>query len=474
MVPDYTSLREIQKDLHSGKITCRTLVDTYLKNIANTRGLNAYIEVYGNEAKSRADELDQIFHDKRRKMGLLWGAVFSLKDVISFKDHQVTAGSKILHGYKALFSATAVERILAEDAIIIGRVNCDEFAMGSTNENSYYGPVRNAIDASRIPGGSSGGSAVSVQSGTCLMSLGSDTGGSVRQPASFCNVMGFKPSYGRISRHGLIAYASSFDQIGIIGRCLDDLQLAYDVMKGADAYDGAMIHEEVNGNKERSGPYRFAYFKEALELPGLQGEVGEAFDNRLRDIAHSGDEIDAVSFPLLDYVIPCYYVLTSAEASSNLSRYDGIRYGFRAQDTKTLNEMYTATRTEGFGKEVKRRILLGTFVLSVGYYDAYFTKAQKIRRIICDRMADILSKYDAILLPMTPTTAWAIGSPKSPVEIYLADVFSVMANLIGAPAISVPLGFDADNLPFGLQIISAPKTEDKLFNITKHMRKPSL
>ena len=404
-------------------------------------------------------------------MGRLWGAVFSIKDVISYEGHLLSAGSKMLQGYRALFSATAVERLLEEDAIIIGRVNCDEFAMGSDNETSYYGPVKNAIDPGRISGGSSGGSAVSVQANTCLMSLGSDTGGSVRQPASFCNLIGFKPSYGRISRHGLIAYASSFDQIGIIGHRLADIKLAYSVMQGPDEYDGTLVQNEPirqpTGRANR--PMKLAYFGEALSHEGLQPEIRRSFQKRVAAFKSKGHVVDELSFDLLEFMIPCYYVLTAAEASSNLSRYDGIRYGYRAKDTRRLDEMYTKSRTEGFGDEVKRRILLGTFVLSVGYYDAYFAKAQKIRRLIKQQFEIWTSEYDGIILPMTPTTAWPLGLGKSPVEIYLADIYSVLANLVGAPAISVPLGQDDQGLPFGLQILTANYSEDTLFFLAENM-----
>lgn len=468
------SLSEIQSALIRGDLDCETLVSTYLQAIQANKDLNAYIEVFEKEAVQRAKELDQIFREKSRAMGKLWGAVFSLKDVISYQGHLLSAGSKILQGYQAVYSATAVQRLLDADAIIIGRVNCDEFAMGSDNETSFYGPVRNAFNKKRVPGGSSGGSAVSVQTNTCLMSLGSDTGGSVRQPASFCDLIGFKPSYGRISRHGLIAYGSSFDQIGIIGHNLEDIQTAYMVMHGPDAYDGTLLQKEIDRDPTlediRERPLKLAYIGETLSHEGLQEEIKSEFTQCILDLRSDGHQVDEVSFDLLDYIIPCYYVLTAAEASSNLSRFDGIRYGYRSKDVSQLDEMYTRSRTEGFGTEVKRRILLGTFVLSVGYYDAYFAKAQKIRRLIKEQFDAWTQYYDGVLIPMTPTTAWEIGSGKSPVEIYLADIFSVLANLVGAPAISIPLGRDSLDLPFGLQILSANYTEDRLFFLAGCMR----
>jgi len=471
-MPDTTldELSEIQLRLMDGRLTCLQLVENYLDRIDNQRDLNAYVEVYEEEARKRAIELDRIHEKKERPLGKLWGAVFSIKDVISHEGHGLTAGSKMLQGYTALYSATAVERLMREDAIIIGRVNCDEFAMGSDNETSYYGPVRNAVNRKRIAGGSSGGSAVSVQARTCLMSLGSDTGGSVRQPASFCGIVGFKPSYGRVSRHGLIAYGSSFDQIGIMGRGVDDIKMTYEIIQGPDEYDGTLVKNQAAGATPDGNAIRVAYVKEALDHPGLQPEIADSIREMIRVLRSEGHIVEEVSFELLDYVIPSYYVLTAAEASSNLSRYDGIRYGYRAADVDQLDEMYTKSRTEGFGIEVKRRIMLGTFVLSVGYYDAYFAKAQKIRRLIKSRFEDWTHEYDVVLMPMTPTTAWEIGSGKSPVEIYLADIYSVLANLVGAPAISIPLGEDGDQMPYGLQLLSGNFTEEKLFFISKYMR----
>ncbi|MCL4124406.1 UNVERIFIED_CONTAM: hypothetical protein GTU68_016222 [Idotea baltica] len=464
------SLAEIQQLLVDGQLTCLQLVQNYLDQIRIQEDLNAYVEVYEDEARQRAIELDNIRMSNDRPLGRLWGAVFSIKDVISHKGHGLTAGSKILQGYDALYSATAIERLLKEDAIIIGRANCDEFAMGSDNETSFYGPVRNAINKERIAGGSSGGSAVSVQARTCLMSLGSDTGGSVRQPASFCGILGFKPSYGRVSRHGLIAYGSSFDQIGIMGRDLDDLKLTYEIIQGPDEYDGTLVKNPGRDETQESPPFRIAYVKEALEHPGLQPQIAESFGEMITLLRSAGQIVDEVSFDLLDYVIPSYYVLTAAEASSNLSRYDGIRYGYRAADVSQLDEMYTKSRAEGFGREVKRRIMLGTFVLSVGHYDAYFAKAQKIRRLIMTRFSALAKEYDVIMMPMTPTTAWEIGSGKSPVEIYLADIYSVLANLVGAPAISLPLGEDGDKMPYGLQLLAGNFREEKLFFLSQYMR----
>ena len=462
---NYRCLDDIQKGLKGGDLTCVQLVQAYLTEVKATTDLNAYVEVYENEAMTAARGLDERIHTSSAKLGPLFGAVLSVKDVIAQENHHLTAGSRILEGYTSIYTATAVQRLLDADAIIIGRVNCDEFAMGSDNRTSVYGPVRNGEHKEHVPGGSSGGSAVSVQVNTCLASIGSDTGGSVRQPASFCGLIGFKPSYGRISRHGLIAYGSSFDQIGVIGKKLDDVTKIYEVMKGVDDYDATLIDPLMV--EDRPIRKKLAYLKDAVEHPSLQPEIRETFLKKVKSLQERNIEVQPVDFELIDYLIPAYYVLTSAEASSNLSRYDGLRYGRRSPHATTLLESYTKTRTEGFGLEVKRRILLGTFVLSVGYYDAYFAKAQKVRRLIKEQISRVLAEYDGLLLPTTPRTAWKLGAEMSPVQIYLSDVFSVLANLVGFPAVSLPMGKDVENLPFGIQLISGTFQEHLLFVYSK-------
>ncbi len=468
---DRISLPCIQADLRSGHITMRALVQRYLDRVRDTQQLNAYVDVYEDEALRAADRIDARLKAEATDLGTLFGAVVSIKDVLSYKGHRLNAGSKILEGYKSQYTATAVQRLLDQDAIIIGRTNCDEFAMGSTNENSCFGPVYNAAGKDRVPGGSSGGAAVAAQTDTCLLSIGSDTGGSLRQPASFCGLIGLKPSYGRISRHGLVAYGSSLDQIGLIGRELTDIKLAYQAMRGPDAYDATLYRGEDPEADLSQGRFKLAYIKEALSLPGLQNEIRSSFEQLLGRLGRSSSKVETLDFPLLPYVIPCYYVIAAAEASSNLGRYDGIRYGFRSASAHELSELYVRSRTEGFGAEVKRRILLGTFVLSVGYYDAYFSKAQKVRRKINEQFESWLSDFDAIILPTAPSTAWSIGAQKSAVEIYLADVYAVLANLTGLPAISIPLGHDTEGLPFGLQIISGRFGEEKLLRVAESIMK---
>ncbi|MBL7817242.1 MAG: Asp-tRNA(Asn)/Glu-tRNA(Gln) amidotransferase subunit GatA [Saprospiraceae bacterium] len=438
----YTTLGQIQKDIKDGKTNCVQLVDYYLQQIEKNEHLNAYCEVFEDEARHRAAELDKKYRKDPHSVGRLFGAVISLKDVICYAGHEVTAAATILRGFKSLFSATAVERILAEDAIIIGRTNCDQFAMGSDNTNSIYGAVLNADDPSLVPGGSSGGSAVAVQADTCLASLGSDTGGSVRQPADFCNVIGFKPSYGRISRHGLLAYGSSFDQIGTLSHSVADAALLLEVMAGEDDFDATASSQPVEPyfeNLEKSNPsVKIAYFGKVLDADGIDPDIRNTNWAIIDKLRVEGHTVESVDFDLLDYVVPAYYVLTTAEASSNLSRFDGVRYGYRTEGVKTLEETYRRSRTEGFSEEVKRRIILGTFVLSAGYYDAYYAKAQKVRRLVSDRFNAIFAEYDFILMPNSPIKPWKVGEKADdPVAMYLADIYSVIANMGGIPAIAL-------------------------------------
>jgi aspartyl-tRNA(Asn)/glutamyl-tRNA(Gln) amidotransferase subunit A len=349
-MPKYKSLRQVREEIDAGSTNCKAIVKYYLSKIEETKALNAYIEVFADEALERADFLDDKYLKNPDSIGKLFGIVISVKDVICYQDHQVTGASKILDGFRSVYSATAVERILQEDAIIIGRVNCDQFGMGSTNENSVYGPVKNAADNTKIPGGSSGGSAVSVQADTCLASLGSDTGGSVRQPASFCGVVGFKPTYGRISRYGLLAYASSFDQIGTLTHSVEDAALLLEVMAGQDDFDSTASQKEVVNYSENTAfdeKVKIAYFPSAFEHEMLDTSVKNKGLEVLEKLKSQGHVVEPVDFEYLDYIIPAYYVLTTAEASSNLSRYDGIRYGFRSEKSQNLQETYQKSRTEG-------------------------------------------------------------------------------------------------------------------------------
>ncbi len=457
--------------LQQQETSCTEAVQHYLEKINQHQELNAFVEVYSEEALAKAAELDAA-RSAGQPLKKLHGVVIAIKDVICYKGHRVSAASEILKGFESLYTATALQHLLDEDAIIIGNCNCDEFAMGSTNENSCYGKVLNALDHNRVPGGSSGGSAVAVQAGLCMASLGSDTGGSVRQPADFCGIIGLKPSYGRLSRYGLIAYASSFDQIGIFGVFLPDVSILLHVMSKPDPMDSTMLLNppkalntaNQNGNKK----YRFCYFPQALDHPSLDEEIRRKIKKLITTLQEDGHQVQEVDFDLLDFIVPAYYVLTTAEASSNLGRYDGVRYGHRSEKPAAdLSDFYHNNRTEGFGLEVKRRIMLGTFVLSTGYYDAYFSKAQKIRTLLVKKMTAIFRDADAILMPTSPETAFHIGhNEKDPIAMYLADIYTVLANLTGLPGISLPLFSHSNNMPFGLQVMTNKEDELTLLNIS--------
>ena len=474
---DYSSIEQYHAQLQEGKVTCLQVVEYYLNRIRSTAHLNAFIEVYAEEAIAKAKQLDEQ-RAAGRPVGKLHGVVTGLKDVIAYKDHPLTASSGILKGFSSIYSATVVERLLAEEAIIIGNLNCDEFAMGSTNENSVYGKVLNALDETKVPGGSSGGSAVAVQAGLCMVSLGSDTGGSVRQPADFCGIIGLKPTYGRISRYGLIAYASSFDQVGIFGNTIADVAQVLEVIAGPDEFDSTVSHKEVETyttSLAADKKFRFAYFEEALNHPSLDPEISTAIKALAEKLTNEGHEVTPVQFDLLDYIVPAYYVLTTAEASSNLSRYDGVKFGHRTANKEAdLTAFYELTRSEGFGKEVKRRIMLGTFVLSAGYYDAYFTRAQKVRQLLCDKTKAVFNNYDFIIMPTSPTTAFSFGEKMDdPIAMYLADIYTVMANLVGVPAVSLPLFKHSNGMPFGLQVMADRFRELPLLQVSAQLMNAS-
>jgi aspartyl-tRNA(Asn)/glutamyl-tRNA(Gln) amidotransferase subunit A len=470
----FNNISTYQSYLKQTQNGCELAVIYYLSQIKKYQHLNAFIEVFEDEALQQAKALDT----KRaagKPLGKLHGVVVALKDVICYKGHKVSAASKILQNFTSIYTATAVEKLLAEEAIIIGRNNCDEFAMGSSNENSFYGVVKNGLDENHVPGGSSGGSAVAVQMQMCMVSLGSDTGGSVRQPADFCGIVGVKPSYGRVSRYGLIAYASSFDQIGLFANNVEDAALTLQVISGADEFDSTVSGlpvENYLATIHQPKKYKLAYFKQAIEHEGLDSEIAYSINKKIQDLKEQGHLVEPVDFDLLDETIPTYYVLTTAEASSNLSRFDGVKFGFRAEGNfSDLHDMYKQTRSQGFGKEVQRRIMLGSFVLSSGYFDAYFTKAQQVRQLLVNKTQKIFKNYDAIISPTVPTTAFKIGEKNTnPVEMYLADLYTVFANLVGVPSISIPLFKHSNNLPFGLQIMTNNFEEEKLFSIAKALQ----
>jgi aspartyl-tRNA(Asn)/glutamyl-tRNA(Gln) amidotransferase subunit A len=455
--------------LTTGATTVRKTVEGFLTRITETANLNAFLEVLTDEALAAADAVDQKIKEGK-PLGKLAGVVVAIKDNICYQGHKAQGSSVILTGFESLYSATAIEKLLAEDAIIIGRCNCDEFAMGSSNENSAFGNVLNPIDNTRVPGGSSGGSAVAVKAGLCHVSLGSETGGSVRQPASFCGLVGVKPTYGRVSRHGLLAFASSFDQIGPFATNVEDAALVLEVISGCDEFDSTASSKEVPDLSPRTtGTKKFAYLKDCLESEALDPTIKARFLQVVERMRKDGHTVNAVDFPMLDHLIPTYYILTTAEASSNLSRYDGMRYGYRSPKATDLESTYKRSRSEGFGAEVKRRIMLGTFVLSAGYYDAYYAKAQKVRRLLKQTTDGLFGDYDMLLSPTTPDVAFKFGeNSDDPIKMYLEDIYTVMANLVGIPAISVPIG-EKNGLPFGMQVMADRFEEQQMFAYAKYI-----
>lgn len=465
----YNSLSEIQALIAQKKLDLPDLLDYYFTQIKAQQHLNVFNEVFVDSAKKQAVSVQQKIDNGTA--GKLAGMVIGIKDNILYKDHITSASSKMLEGFISPYSSTVVTRLIREDAIIIGRTNCDEFAMGGSNETSYYGTVRNAADTERVAGGSSGGSAVAVQADMCLSALGTDTGGSVRQPAAFCGCYGLKPTYGRISRYGVIAYASSFDQVGPITSSVSDAALLLEVLAGADENDSTVSRLPVPGYLaalDNASPKKIAVLKETLESEALDPDIKTAILQAIEQFKEQGHTIEYVSFDLLDYLVPAYYVLTAAEASSNLSRYDGVHYGHRNLQAENLNSLYKKSRAEGFGEEVKRRILLGTFVLSAGYYDAYYQKAQQVRRLIRDKIEALLVDFDVILTPVAPTPPFKIGENiQDPLVMYMADIFTVLASLTGVPAIAIPLGNNKLGLPLSLQLMGKHFEEGALLSLSK-------
>lgn len=466
----YNSLSEVQTDLNNNSVTCTDLTNAYIQRIEEKKDLNIFLEVFKNSALEKAKEVDEKI--KNKTGGKLAGLVIALKDNICYKGHRVSASSRILETFESLYSATVVERLIAEDAVIIGRTNCDEFAMGSSNENSAFGTVKNPYNIKCVPGGSSGGSAAAVAADLCLAALGTDTGGSIRQPASFCGVVGYKPTYGRVPRYGAIAYASSFDQIGPLTKNVEDAALIMEVIAGADNYDSTAsqkpvpsFSKELNNSEKR---FRIAYLKDCLENPGLNPVIKSRITDIITKLRAEGHTVEAVEFPYLDYLVPTYYVLTTAEASSNLARFDGINYGYRSPKAFDLESTYKKSRSEGFGEEVKRRIMLGTFVLSAGYYDAYYSKGQRVRKMLQNKVNEIFSSFDFILSPTTPGTAFEFGQKGAdPIAMYLEDIFTVLANITGHPAISVPAGTHPNGLPFGIQFTAKAFADAELMAFAK-------
>jgi aspartyl-tRNA(Asn)/glutamyl-tRNA(Gln) amidotransferase subunit A len=469
MYTDYAALRT---DLNSGKVSCVDVVKHYLANIEKGKRLNAFLSVFPEEALAHAETIDAKLKDS--SAGRIAGMVIAVKDVLSLKGKRLTCGSKILENFEALYTSTAVQRLLDEDAIIIGKTNCDEFAMGSSNENSAYGAVKNPVDETRVPGGSSGGSAVAVAADMCMVSLGTDTGGSIRQPAAFCGVVGFKPTYGRVSRYGLTAFASSFDTIGPFANNPADAALVLEVMAGWDEKDSTCVQLDVDKYSESTQGLNekeitIGIVEDYMD-EGLQGGIKVSVTKIIDELKAKGFNVKPVQLPNSKYSVQAYYILTTAEASSNLARYDGARYGVRAKDSAVLEDMYVNSRTEGFGAEVKRRIMLGTYVLSAGYYDAYYKKAQRVRRLIKQDFENAFKEVDFILTPTTPTTAFKLGEKTDdPLSMYLNDIYTTSSNLSGNPSMSIPIGKDSSGLPVGLQIIGKDFDEKGMLSFSSYI-----
>ena len=447
-------------------------VQSFLDRIELNKDLNAFNFIFKDALEQAKIVEEKIFNGT---YGKLAGMVIAIKDVLAIKDKPLTCSSKILENFNSVYTATAIQKLIDEDAIIIGKTNCDEFAMGSSNENSAFGKVLNPIDKSRVPGGSSGGSAVAVAAQLCDVSLGTDTGGSIRQPASFCGIYGLKPTYGRVSRYGLTAFASSFDSIGPFANNLEDIALVLSVISGKDEFDSTSKEVEIPDFLELNNEKA----KIKIGIPqeffgdGLNEEVKNVIQQKIDTLSKNENvEFIDIHLPHNEYSIATYYILTTAEASANLQRYDGVRYGVRDKNQNELDEMYTQTRSNGFGKEVKRRIMLGTYVLSSGYYDAYYTKAQKVRRLIQEDFQNAFSKVDIILTPTSPFTAFKIGEKSSdPLQMYLSDIYTTSANLAGIPGISIPIGYDSNGLPIGMQLLANQFNEEILLQTAKLLNK---
>ena len=466
----YKNHSEKIEQIKNGTLSLRENVLYFIDRIKSQKDLNAFNFVF-EDCLLDANRIEEKI--KSGTFGKLAGMVIAVKDVISIKDKPLTCSSKMLENFNAVYDAFVIEKIKKEDGIIIGKTNCDEFAMGSSNENSYFGAVKNPVNKSKVPGGSSGGSAAAVAAGLCDTSLGTDTGGSIRQPASFTGIYGLKPTYGRVSRYGLTAFASSFDSIGPFANNSYDLSLLLEVLSGHDEKDStsspldvpqfSKIKNDTDTIKRIGIPKE--YFGE-----GLQREIRDSINNLISQLKDNGFEIKEISLPHSEYTIATYYILTTAEASSNLARYDGAKYGYRSKESNNLENLYRNSRSEGFGEEVKRRIMLGTYVLSSGYYDAYYKKAQKVRRMIKNDFMDAFKEVDLILTPTSPYTAFDIGAKISdPMEMYLGDIYTTSANLAGIPGINIPHGYDEQNMPIGIQFLANQFKEENLVAIANYI-----
>ncbi len=462
------SVSQMREGLQAKQFSCVELTTASLQKAEALQSLNCFIECTATQALSQAESVDRLIKDG--KSAPLLGIPVGIKDVICTKGVRTTAGSKILQNFIPPYDATVVRRLITAGTVSIGKLNMDEFAMGSSNENSAYGAVRNPWNTDCVPGGSSGGSAAAVAAGICPITLGTDTGGSIRQPASFCGIVGLKPTYGRVSRYGVIAYASSLDQVGAFARNVRDCALATQAICGVDPNDATSVDQPTPNFEAILGKsikgLRVGIPKEYF-IPGLDREVRDALDNALKVLEGLGAKIVEVSLPHTELAVAVYYILAPAEASSNLARYDGIRYGHRAKGDLDLKNLYARSRSEGFGREVQRRILVGTYVLSSGYYDAFYLKAQKVRTLISGDFNNAFTEHcDIIAAPTAPTPPFKIGEKvNDPLTMYLNDIFTIPVNLAGLPGMSIPCGFSTQGLPIGLQLIGKPWDEATLFQV---------
>jgi len=464
------SISSLREGIAAGEIKAVDVCRAALERIERYKNLNAFITVIGDAALARAEKIDQAAA-RGTQLPPLAGTIVAVKDNMVMRGVRTTAGSQILFNYKPPYTATAIERLEDAGAIIVGKTNQDEFAMGSSTENSAFGPARNPWDTERVPGGSSGGSAVAVAAGIAMAALGSDTGGSIRQPASLSGVVGLKPTYGRVSRYGLIAFGSSLDQIGPLAKSVEDAARILAVIAGHDPSDSTSSKVEVDDYVAALGGdirgLRVGVVRE-YDVAGLDAEVKEKVGAAIAMLKKLGAQIIDISLPHAEYAVPVYYLIATAEASSNLARFDGVRYGFRAEEATTLKGMYSRTRDEGFGAEVKRRIMLGTYALSAGYYDQFYGKAQKVRSLIDRDFRNAFEKCDVIATPTAPTPAFKLGEKSGdPLAMYLSDIYTITANLSGVPALSLPCGLSSSGLPIGIQLIGKHFDEARLL-MTAH------
>ncbi len=473
------TITKIHEGLKKKKFSALELCKIYLDKLKEkNKEISAFLTITENLALSQAKKIDDTIQ-KGREIPSLAGIPLAVKDNILVEDVKCTAASKILENYIAPYDATVIKKLKEQDAVILGKTNLDEFAMGSSTENSAFGPTKNPADLTRVPGGSSGGSAAAVAANLCIFALGSDTGGSIRQPASFCGVVGLKPTYGAVSRYGLIAFASSLDQIGPITKTVEDCKIVFNAIKGKDPMDSTSVESKVQGSKFRVQSLKIGVPKEYF-VKGMSPEVEKVIEEAIKKYEEMGAKISEISLPHTEYALPCYYIIAPSEASANLARYDGIKYGYSTaskkqktpivessafttgQATNNLLDVYLQSREEGFGAEVRRRIMLGTYVLSAGYYEAYYLRAQKVRTLIKEDFDKAFEKVDVIFTPVSSTPAFRLGEKiEDPLAMYLSDIFTASINLAGLPAISIPVG-KVKNLPVGLQIIGKPFEENTI------------